>query len=125
LNNTKLADRVLWYDGDISIPSTEISQSIISGIPTQKLFTDEITDEIKQFNKMVGSIEEQIKIKTEIKDFDFGWNIPQEYADLDIEKYIMSAFFKEIKKNNWSNEVITTRFLRVSCELKKFINMIF
>jgi DNA polymerase III alpha subunit len=52
-------------------------------MPVKGICVKELTKEIEQYNKYVGS-DEWIKTKVDIRDLDFEWNIPQEYKELDV-----------------------------------------
>jgi len=98
LNNTKLQDRTLWYDGDSTLKSDKVLQFVQLGNDTEGLFVDQLTDDIKQFNKLV-STKDQIKIKEQVRDLDTEWNIPQEYKDLDLVDYLIDKLYaSEIDK---------------------------
>jgi len=82
----------LWFDGDSTLASDNVMQFVQLGNSTEGLCVDNITDEIKQFNKLVSS-KEQIKIKEGVRTFDLNWNIPQEYKDLDLVDYLVDKLY--------------------------------
>lgn len=81
---TPLRDRILWYDGDSSYPVERLLELMRS---RDVFYVDNITDEIRQYNMSVPSSEE-IKTKTSVRPLDTSWNIPEEYLNLDIAKYL-------------------------------------
>jgi DNA polymerase III alpha subunit len=87
--SVKLKDRTLWFDGDSTINSKEIVDSLIGGLPIEGLFVDEITDEIRQYNSFVTD-SKKIGIKTETRPLSHEWNIPDEYRELDVLEYLLS-----------------------------------
>lgn len=91
-NNTQLQDRILWFDGDSTLKSDKVLQFIQLGNETEGLFVDQISDEIKQFNKLVPR-DQQINVKENVRDFDTSWNIPQEYKDLDLVDYFIDKLY--------------------------------
>lgn len=90
LDKTELTDRVLWYDGDVSI-SPECATDFISRCNREKLFVTDLTLEIQQYNEFVPK-EEQLQLKTECNALDVSWIIPDEYKDLDVKNYVKDKF---------------------------------
>lgn len=107
LSKTQLKNRTLWFDGDSSYPSNNIVYST---------FVDEITNEIQQYNNLVSS-EKQLKVKTENRPFEFKWNIPDEYKNLNIVDYVTNKLMIEHEQNSFSEDELAERANRVSHEL--------
>ena len=89
--NTELNGRVLWYDGDSTVNPDKIIELLSTGMPIKGICVKELTEEIEQYNKLVGP-DEWIKTKVDIRDLDFEWNIPQEYKSIDIESHIVNSY---------------------------------
>lgn len=89
--NTKLKDRILWYDGDTSIDPSNLGDWLAS----KNIFVSELTEEIKQFNLLVKK-DEQITVKQENRPFDYSWNIPEEYKTLNVGDYVAQKFLQHI-----------------------------
>jgi DNA polymerase III alpha subunit len=87
LNNTELNDRILWYDGDSTVGETDIYRLISTGVDVDGVFVKEITDSIKQYNRLVPP-KDQITTKVSIQPLSYEWNLPEEYLNLDIMKYV-------------------------------------
>lgn len=116
--NTELNDRTLWYDGDSTVNPDKIVELLSTGMPVSGMCVDELTDEIKQYNKLVNS-DERITIKEKIRDLNFDWNIPQEYKDLNVENFLMgTSAIKYMGKDQTDH--ITTRMDRIAEELKLY-----
>lgn len=122
-NVTQLKDRDLWFDGDSCVSPDELLSLIASG-STKNVMVKELTDDICQFNQFV-SPDEQIKIKTECREFDYSWNIPEEYMNLNVIEYIKEKLYDEIiKMDIEDNETkITIYANRVSKELNLYKSM--
>lgn len=88
-NSVKLKDRTLWFDGDSTINSKEIVATLLSGLPVEGLFVDELTDEIRQYNHFAED-DKKIGIKTETRPLNYDWNIPTEYQEMDVLEYILT-----------------------------------
>lgn len=86
-NSVKLNERTLWFDGSSTFPASTIVENIGAVCHMDNIFTDILTDDIKQYNKLVPK-DERITVKKRLDDFSFEWNIPEEYKTLDIIGYI-------------------------------------
>jgi len=93
LGKTQLEDRVLWYDGDSTVSEDTLLNFIRNGISTKGLFVEEFTPRIKQYNQNV-SRDEKLTIKENIRPFNYEWNIPQEYKDIDIKSHVIAKLIK-------------------------------
>ena len=90
LNSVKLKDRTLWFDGDSTIDPQEIVNNLTSGLPVEGLFVNALTDEIRQYNSHQYEQHKKIGIKGDIRELSHDWNIPAEYAELDVEEYLLT-----------------------------------
>lgn len=93
MDNTKLNDRTLWYDGDSTIESSSLENWFKTNPNSSHIFVSEITKEIERFNRYVKK-EEQITVKETNKPFDYSWNIPDEYKNLNVGNYIAQKFLQ-------------------------------
>jgi len=118
-HSVKLNDRVLWFDGDSTVPESEITHLLIAGLPTQHIFVEELTDTIKQYNRFVSS-EQHIGVKTSLADFNFSWNIPDEYKVLDVDDYILGKLSEECKGYDTHNTFARVRAVRTAKELSMY-----
>ena len=110
--NTVLQDYTLWYDGDITVPAKDVAKYLALA-PSNKVHVDNITSDIKQYNKFVDQAD-RITTKSDIRSFDLNWNLPQEYIDLDIESRVIKGLVKSKPDN------ISERMNRVMQELEVF-----
>jgi alcohol dehydrogenase class IV len=70
----------LYFDGDIEISSKTIIDFIMNnGELPDDVFVDEITDDIKQFNRYSSK---KLNVKTTLKDLSLKWSIPQKYIEM-------------------------------------------
>lgn len=114
---TSLKDRTLWFDGTSEISSNDILNFIMLN-PNVPICVDEITPEIKQYNKFVKK-EEKICIKESNNITEKVWKIETE---INVEDFVLDKFEKEISDNNWgiTSPNVIKRAERVSQELKAF-----
>lgn len=113
----KLKDRTIYYDGDSSVHNLQfLYNKILSGEDLSNIFVDEITPEIKKYNSLSGT-KHPLEIKQDFKSIENKWNIPKEYAKLNLKKYILLALEQEIELNKFTDVQIEQRLKRVELEL--------
>lgn len=117
LNNTKLEDRTLWYDGDSSLDGDKLVELAAKYTLAHHIFVDEITPEIQQYNEMVPE-SDRLRIKEQCDELDFDWNIPEEYKQLDVIKHVFGLIKEKIE--GLSEEDINERLERTNYELKLY-----
>jgi DNA polymerase III alpha subunit len=81
------------------------------------VFIDEITDDIKQFNKLV-SPQEQLRVKESVNPLDFSWNIPDEYKNINIVDYLAERL--DDRCDNLTEQQWNDRAIRISTELSLY-----
>lgn len=115
-NNIQLKDRTLWIDGDSSYDATEIERALMLGYT--HCFVNEITPMIEQYNKFVPK-EDQIFVKSNIKELLFDWNIPSEYKALNVIACVVEKLSKELSLHEWNTNSnnVKKRERRVAEEL--------
>lgn len=118
---TELSDRVLWYDGDSTVSEKTLMCDILNGLPTDRLFVDEITPAIKQYNINVNSKSERIGIKESITPLTYDWNIPDEYKDIDVFQHVFDKLVVDTK--GMSETEFLARNNRCTDELEMFHNL--
>jgi DNA polymerase III alpha subunit len=91
--NSKLKDRILWYDGDNTVDEDQLCEIILQDKDLDGLFIDEITDNIKRYNLIS---DKKIDVKYGCRSLDTSWNLPEYYLNIDLEKYC----FDNVKYNN-------------------------
>ena len=114
-NSVKLNNRTLWFDGDSTIDTENIINNITNGNIIDSLFVENLTAEIKQYNKLVPK-SQNITIKTSIKELSFEWNIPEEYKNLDVVTYVSDM----LMERDGSLEDIELREQRCAKELSLY-----
>lgn len=112
---TQLKSYDLWYDGDVVVKSSDIER-FITKVPSNRLFVDELTKDIKQFNALM-SREDSIKVKDGPKQLDLNWDLPEHYKQLDVKKHLLSKLEQEV---HLSEDELEERFKRVLTEFKAF-----
>ena len=125
-NCTELSDRTLWFDGDSTIPSKNVTQFVLSHGPLSNLCVDELTDEIKKYNTLVNK-GQQIVVKEELREFDYSWNIPEQFKNLDVKEYVTEKLYQEFSDNCWLEEdnekELSIRTTRVLQELQEYTHL--
>lgn len=86
-NAVELNDRTLWFDGTSTFPASTIVNEIAAICNMGNVFTDTLTPDIEQYNKLVPK-SERITVKQSLDDLSFEWNIPEEYKSLDVIGYV-------------------------------------
>lgn len=117
LLKTQLNGRVLWYDGDTVMGIEQVTELLLSGqsVPPGTC-VDSITPEIKQFNSFVP-LKQQIRTKSECRlPFNLEWQLPDEYLNLNIEKYLA----EKVKQLQLSSAELSIRIDRICDELVLF-----
>ncbi len=88
-NKIELKDRILLFDGD----SVYYPNNIDKLIANNGRYVTELTDEIKQYNKLVSS-SQRFEVKTDCQQFEINWNIPDYYKTLDVQQYVFDQHIK-------------------------------
>lgn len=120
--NTKLKDRILWYDGDSSMTPQQIEQYLLSGrrLNTNKIFVTELDEDVQRFNN-TQPISRRLSIKGEsISDLDTTWTLPDSYKELNVKEYIFRKLLAYCANNRLDDEAIEKRIKRVEDELKLY-----
>lgn len=116
-NNTKLNDRILWYDGDSTISETEVVRMLSLGLPVEGMFVENVSDEIHRYNQLVPP-EQQIHVKQHVADLNFSWNIPEEYQTIDLVEYLHDKLSN--RSNKLSDSEWNDRATRIASELSLY-----
>lgn len=87
--NTKLADRILWYDGDSTLSESGIVDMISTGVSVVGLFVDRMSNDINQYNALVPS-KERITTKDTTNINPKRWMIPDKFKTLDPITHILA-----------------------------------
>jgi DNA polymerase III alpha subunit len=118
---TVLTDRTLWFDGDSTVSSDNISQWIGMD-PGKNIYIDHLTDDIIQYNKLVP-VTDQMTVKTEVREFDLTWNIPDEFKRLNINDFVYDKLLQVEKQEQLTEYQMQSRMERVSYELSLFYKL--
>lgn len=112
---TSLKQHEVWYDGMVTCRNQDIEQ-YINKVPDGMLAVDELTDNIRQFNKMVSK-QDAIKVKTVCNPLDYSWNVPDKYTALDMKTYLLG---KLAEMDDLSEDELQLRLSRTLMELQVF-----
>lgn len=118
LYNTQLVDRTLWYDGESSYDPNQLLTLLNKGYKISCV--DYLTPDIVEYNRLTSSGSE-LYVKRESKKLDTSWNLPTEYLNLDVVKYVIDQH-TELTKNKPDDEILL-RDIRLADELSKFLQM--
>lgn len=115
MSYTELLDRRLRYDGVSEVEPDQLVRFLLLGVPPSKLRTAHETPEVTQFNSQVAD-EEAIKVVgAEPLSLDLSWELPQPYANLDLERHVLDKF--EQVSSSYSAEQRTEAAERIAAEL--------
>lgn len=112
---TQLKSYDLWYDGDVVCKAGDI-EKFITRVPSNRLFVDQISRDIKQFNALMSQ-EDSITIKDACKPFILDWDLPDHYPTLDVKTYVLGKLEREA---GLTDDELEIRFARVLSELKSY-----
>lgn len=124
-----LRDRDLWVDGVETDNINSLCDKILSEEPNfleDARISESNANEVKKFISLSDlDLEKSIKIKTKnsIKNLDDSFNIPEEYMEIDIEKYLVRKFRSLHDLSQMDNIEINDRLYRLSDELDLYHNM--
>lgn len=118
---TQLKNRKLWYDGQVEVPAALIPNLLLSGVALNQIICseDSIWDDVKKFNAI--EVDEIPNHKEDHPQFNFGWNIPSKYLNLDLETFIYEKFEKEFALQHKVLDRIEDYISRLNVELD-FVN---
>lgn len=119
-NSTQLTDRVLWYDGDSVVDPECVLKLINNGVSLSGICVDQLTDQLKQYNKFSTQIE-QVSVKTQSKELRFDWVLPQYYKELVVYDKLTDQLVQYCVDNNIVDaNIINDVIERVDSEYKLF-----
>ena len=118
MNKNVLTDRILWYDGSISLTPEKINEYLLSGKSiNDKVYVTQLNDEIKTFNKLNNS---KLDIKQQLEELNTEWNIPESFKTLNIEEFIYGKLLEENENSSLTKQQLSIRFNRVEQELQLY-----
>lgn len=123
---TELNDRVLWHDGTNQVNPDMVPDLFLLGVPQDKIFVNELTDDIRLFNAMADT--PLALTKSDNAPLDMTWNVPSSFLQIDLKAYLDCAM--EIKMM-MMNPVYAARVATELEEIKKrkleplFLTLIF
>ncbi len=114
---TQLSDRILWFDGDSTIKSEDVTHE---NLTYGSVFVDTITPDIIQYNKLVTDPTEKICVKSDVKQLDLSWNLPDEYKSMSVAGYVYSKLDRIEQVGKFTDKQFQQRADRVAHELSLF-----
>lgn len=93
--NTELKDRILWFDGDSTITAPSMEARISSSQFIDGFFVEEINKALQQYNHFYPK-DQQIQVKDSVRQLTYEWNIPIEYAELNVSQYVFELLTKQL-----------------------------
>ena len=115
-SNTQLADRILWFDGDVSVEPDRV-ESMLQRIGSKKLFATRLSKDIKQFNRFATKSEKIVR-KERNRPLNTEWNLPEQYKNLNVHQYIMDKMEHDLRGRN--EDDMLKRISRVVLEYDRF-----
>ena len=119
MNHLLLDDYVLWQDGSISVPS-ELIADFIHVAETGKLFTDEITPEIAEYNSFTNN---PVRIKKKLSELSKDWILPDYIKSIDIKDHLNDKLIQEFDDSDFSDEEMQIRVERLDYEYDELIKV--
>lgn len=114
LPNTKLAGRVLWYDGDSAIEPSNLLRAIQQH---DVRYVTERSPLVDEYNKHVSTAQE-IKVKKQCNELTYDWTMPDQYKHLDVVDYLFQAH--AILFEGIDSVEINARERRLAAELVRY-----
>ena len=118
MNHLLVDEHVLWQDGSISVPS-DIITDYIHLASSGKLFTDEITPDIAEFNEMSTT---PIRVKQKLDKLSTSWIIPSGITTINIREYLTDKLITEFESSDFSDDEMSVRIKRLDYEYNEFVN---
>jgi DNA polymerase III alpha subunit len=117
--NTPLKNRILWYDGSMTMTPDQIVGYLLAGnVLTDKVYVTDINDEaVKKYNIYA---ENKLKIKNALTSINTEWNVPDKYKKLHVEEYIYKKLLSECENRKFNDDDVKKRIARTKEELKLF-----
>lgn len=122
---TQLRDRFLWVDGDSTVAESDLLDTVSVGHSTIGLFVDEVTESIKQYNRLVTS-DKRVTVKESPDDLNTDWVIPEQFATLNVLDFVEHQLWEEICNHpEWTTDgkiqrPVMVRAVRTAKELRLF-----
>lgn len=118
---TELADRTLWFDGDMTIKPSQLYDVMAEIDPAQvgHICVEQMTDEIEQYNSLASS-DERIHTKHELGNISTKWMIPEEFRNLDVLKHVTQVLEQHRVQEEFTEEEYLDRYERLLVEYKEF-----
>lgn len=120
LNKVELKNRTLWFDGDSTVAEPEIVRLLSAGLPVEGLFVGSISKSIQQYNSLVPP-DQQIRVKSQVGDLTYDWNIPEKYKNLDLVEFLKNTLVE--RATNLSDSDWDLRAMRVAQELSLYYKL--
>lgn len=112
---TELEDRILWHDGTNQVKPEMVPALFLHGVPQERIFVTELNEDIIKFNQLA---DDTLQIdKRENGQFDFSWNIPEEYQKIDIAAYVKDRLRWKMKAEGISQDHLETYGYRIYNEM--------
>lgn len=119
---TELYNRILWFDGSVSVDPSNLMSLLLKGKFKNKLYTTEINEEISAYNRLVMP-NDKITIKKDNDKLDISWNIPDEYKQINIKHHLINKIRIEMRKFELTDNELKQRIIRIDREMKIYIKL--
>lgn len=85
---TELDSRKLWFDGTNQVDPANVLDLLVQGCSIEKIVVNYSNKDVEDFN-LLSDVPLEIG-KSKNVAFDFNWNIPQTYKDLNLPAFILA-----------------------------------
>ncbi len=114
----ELKDRILWFDGDSSMSADRMADLLLTGKSINGIHPLEIDSSVKKYNMYT---DDHLTLKDNINEFDLSYNIPEEYLNINLQKFMLTKLLDHVKSEQITDrDDIETRISRVMTELSLF-----
>lgn len=100
---TSLNNKILWYDGDISLNEEQLCQRMLSGLSVDNCFIDELSTNIKKYN-LIANKPLDVKYCNNI--ISPIWDIPKEYLSIDIQEFAIKKLMDMNKPKDYNDRAM-------------------
>lgn len=116
---TELDDRVLRYDGVSIVDPALLGDLLMRGLTPSNLRVTKIDEEVKLFNQF--SPTDELKLdSTEPITFNREYQLPEKYANLEVDKFLINVFDSRIEELGYSEAELSEAADRFWTEYNAF-----
>jgi DNA polymerase III alpha subunit len=118
---TELDDRTLRFDGVSVVNAEDVDEALIRGVLPQQLRVRGWSEDLDNFNRQVAEADRLYQEESEAPPINIkmGWQLPEEYRNLNLEDRIADDFANRLPKLKYTDDQTTMAINRIDAELKE------